>query len=84
MVRWRANKFFNTESRKILDSLKLEAKVGRGFPQNIVKEGLTRKIFRNKDLARRECGSGHGAFSPEICGASEHAEHCSLTLARGQ
>jgi hypothetical protein len=36
---------------------------GRHSSQNIVKDGITRKIFRNKDLAGRGLGSGFGAQS---------------------
>ncbi len=43
-------RFFVLEIRKILDLQDLAAEARVGALQNIVKEGLTRKIFQNKDL----------------------------------
>jgi hypothetical protein len=47
--------FFQTRFRKILIPSELRDTDRRRASQNIVKERLTRKIFRNKDLAEPLC-----------------------------
>ena len=44
--------FFSLDVRKILNTRKLRAGLSREWPQNIVKEQLTRKLFWNQDLVQ--------------------------------
>jgi hypothetical protein len=48
-------KCFLIKARKILNSRSLLDSHRIRCLQNLVKEGLTRKIFRNKDLADSHC-----------------------------
>ena len=53
--------FFQARLRKILIPSELRDADRQPASQNIVKERLTRKIFRNNDLAGPLCGPGLGA-----------------------
>ena|SRR5665811_233805 len=52
---------FSDKFRKILIPSELRDADRQRASQNVVKERLTRKIFRNKDLAGPLCGPGLGA-----------------------
>jgi hypothetical protein len=64
--------FFESSVVQNIDFKQLRGKIRRGSPQNIVKERVTRRILRNKDLAVPGCGPGFLSLSRRIRGANVH------------
>jgi len=76
-----AGKFFYELFWQSILSKQLKPQVPRASAlQSIVKEGLTRKVFRSKDLAGQDCRSG--ASLQTICYAKCARVHCALFSAR--